>query len=1007
MPVAAGGPPAKYAGTHRGDSPFGRGGRVSDQQGLSSQLDFLVGGGTLGDLMRAHDWSRSPLGPPEGWPQSLKTTVGLMLKAEAQIVLFWGPEFCALYNDAYAPTIGAKHPAALGRPAVEHWTELWSDLRPLLQGVRDTGRTFFAKDRAFYIERHGYGETVYFDVSYSAVPEVDGSVGGVLCIVSETTERVLAERRQAFRLALEERLRDLTEPRVVMAAVVELLGRHLGANRVGYGEIQEDNETVVLHSCYADGIEPLSGAYSLLQFGPEAVAAQRRGETQWSDDVAADPRHDQAVWAAIDTRSYVSVPLVRDGRFTASLYVNFREPHAWTADEIGLIEEIAARTWAVVERAVAETALRASEERFRQFGDAAADTLWIVDAATGQLEYLSPAYERIWGEPRAQVMADIGRWAMFVHPEDLAGASQGLPRLMAGERLTQEYRIVRSDGEMRWILDVGFPIRDGQGRVVRAGGIAQDLTERKLAEEALRVSEQQLRDLNETLERRVAERTAALTESQRRFQGIFDSALQFMALLTPDGIVVEVNRTALAWSQITPAEIVGHPFWVAAPMRGNAALQAAIRAGIERAASGETVREQHEMRGAGEVRAMVDFSLKPILDEQGRPVFLVAEGRDITELKEAQEALRQSQKMEAMGQLTGGVAHDFNNLLTPILGALDMLQRSGAGSDREQRLIAGAIQSAERARVLVQRLLAFARRQPLQPDAVDLGELLSDMADLVASTTGPQIKVVVDVQPGLPPARGDRNQLEMAILNLAVNARDAMPSGGTLRIAASAETVGPHHRSRLETGRYLRIVVGDTGIGMDEATLARAVEPFFSTKGVGKGTGLGLSMVHGLATQLGGALTISSQPGKGTEIDLWLPETQASAGTAEPAAAEPDIRHEGVALVVDDEDLVRLSTASVLAELGYDPVEAGSAEEALRLIAEGLRPDIVVTDHLMPAMTGTQLARRLAVSHPALKVLIMSGYAEMDGIAAELPRLAKPFRSEELAACLSRLFNRR
>ena len=210
----------------------------------------------------------------------------------------------------------------------------------------------------------------------------------------------------------------------------------------------------------------------------------------------------------------------------------------------------------------------------------------------------------------------------------------------------------------------------------------------------------------------------------------------------------------------------------------------------------------------------------------------------------AEEALRQAQKMEAMGQLTGGVAHDFNNLLTPIVGALDMLRRKGLGGNREQRLIDGAAQSAERAKTLVQRLLAFARRQPLQPVAVDVAKLVIGMADLIRSTSGPQIRVVVEVQDDLAPAKADPNQLEMALLNLSVNARDAMPDGGTLRISAGEEQVGFGHTSKLEPGRYIRLSVADTGLGMDETTLARAVEPFFSTKGVGKGTGLGLSMVH-------------------------------------------------------------------------------------------------------------------------------------------------------------------
>jgi CheY-like chemotaxis protein/two-component sensor histidine kinase len=356
-----------------------------------------------------------------------------------------------------------------------------------------------------------------------------------------------------------------------------------------------------------------------------------------------------------------------------------------------------------------------------------------------------------------------------------------------------------------------------------------------------------------------------------------------------------------------------------------------------------------------------------------------------------------------MGQLTGGVAHDFNNLLTPIVGTLDMLQRRGVGGEREQKLIGGAMHSADRAKTLVQRLLAFARRQPLQPSAVDVGELTRGMADLIASTTGPQIQVVVDAPDSLPPARADANQLEMAILNLAVNARDAMPEGGTLRISVAAVAVARGHSSNLKPGRYLHLSVADTGTGMDEATLARAIEPFFSTKGVGKGTGLGLSMVHGLASQLGGALAIRSAPGLGTNVELWLPQGEAVPRSEPLVEAEAPPPGRGTVLLVDDEDLVRMSTADMLAELGYAVVEAGSAEEALRLMNRGSNPDIVVTDHLMPGMSGTDLARRIQAERPSIKVLIVSGYAETVGVAPDLPRLTKPFRSVDLATSLAAL----
>jgi CheY-like chemotaxis protein len=277
------------------------------------------------------------------------------------------------------------------------------------------------------------------------------------------------------------------------------------------------------------------------------------------------------------------------------------------------------------------------------------------------------------------------------------------------------------------------------------------------------------------------------------------------------------------------------------------------------------------------------------------------------------------------------------------------------------------------------------------------------MADLISSTTGPQIKVVVETPENTPSALADRNQLEMALLNLGVNARDAMPEGGTLRITVGGERLSNGHSSGLPAGEYVRLSVADTGVGMSEETRARAIEPFFSTKGVGQGTGLGLSMVHGLAAQLGGALTIQSQLGIGTNVELWLPVSGTHAGArAESCPSEP--RHlSGTALLVDDELLARESTAEMLSELGYHVVEAGSAEEALAAIRNGVKPDLLVTDHLMPGVTGTELVRLVRQLIPSLPALIVSGYAAIEDIAPDLPRLTKPFRQADLAASVAAL----
>jgi signal transduction histidine kinase/CheY-like chemotaxis protein len=438
--------------------------------------------------------------------------------------------------------------------------------------------------------------------------------------------------------------------------------------------------------------------------------------------------------------------------------------------------------------------------------------------------------------------------------------------------------------------------------------------------------------------------------------------------------------------------------------------QAQVRAGWARGLSGEEVTFIEDFGDPDRARPYYEIKFRTLRNEHGEPIGTYQFVTDVTQrlrdqaqLQEAQEALRQSQKLEAMGSLTGGVAHDFNNLLTPIIGSLDMLVRKGVGNERERRLIDGALQSAERAKTLVQRLLAFARRQPLQATAVDMSRLVEGMSGLIAATLGPAIEIRLALAE-LPPVKADANQLEMALLNLAVNARDAMPQGGSFSITAARESVRDGDRRGLACGHYVRMRVRDTGLGMDAETRQRAIEPFFSTKGIGKGTGLGLSMVHGLTAQLGGGLTIESEPSAGTSIDLWLPiSTTMPDDVDDDILATPIGQGRGIALLVDDEELVRISTAHMLAGFGFEVIEASSAKDALSLIEGGTMPDILITDHLMPGISGAELALQVRALQPSLPVLVVSGYAEIEGVAPNLPRLTKPFRNAELAASLAAL----
>ncbi|WP_114226911.1 MULTISPECIES: PAS domain S-box protein [Sphingomonas] len=520
--------------------------------------------------------------------------------------------------------------------------------------------------------------------------------------------------------------------------------------------------------------------------------------------------------------------------------------------------------------------------------------------------------------------------------------------------------------------------------------LMQEVAERsgQMAERA--EAEEALRSLNASLEAQVAERTADRDRMWRL-------STDLMLVARFDATITAINpawTTLLGWSE---EDLLGKPFL---SLVHPDDLQATVREAQRLEEGLTTLRFENRYRTRAGDFVWLSWTAVPDAN------FIHAVARDISaekataaRLQEAQEALRQSQKLEAMGQLTGGVAHDFNNLLSPIIGGLDLLQRRGIGDERTQRTIGAALASAERAKTLVQRLLAFARRQPLQPTAVDVPRLIKEMAGLLASTLGPRIELALDLAEDLPPALADANQLEMALLNLTVNARDAMDGGGHLHIAAQIHHIGTK-TDRLAEGKYVRVTVRDTGRGMDSETLARCIEPFFSTKGIGQGTGLGLSMVHGLAAQLSGDLSIKSAPGAGTSIELLLPVSKTRAAMEEEAT-EPDLAPlAGSALVIDDEELVRCSTAEMLAELGYDTIQAASAEDALRIFGER-NIDLLVTDHLMPGMTGVELARQVSERRPNTKILIVSGYADVQGIDTSYRRLTKPFRQADLAAALA------
>ena len=541
---------------------------------------------------------------------------------------------------------------------------------------------------------------------------------------------------------------------------------------------------------------------------------------------------------------------------------------------------------------------------------------------------------------------------------------------------------VRKDGSRFWAHVVVDPIRDGHGGLLGFAKITRDLSERKIAEDAL---------LDSKLEFRLL------------VQSVTDYAIY---MLDTEGNVVSWNAGAQRIKGYLPSEIIGQHFSRFYTPEDRAAGEPR-RALLTAEREGRFEKEGVRVRKDG-TRFWANVVIDPIRTPDGRLRGFAKITRDVTErraqqekLEQAREALMQSQKMEAIGQLTGGVAHDFNNLLTAVLGSLELVQKRVGDDPRVADLIGNAQQAARRGATLTQRMLAFARRQDLQVEPTDVAELVAGMTELLDRSLGASISIATRFPAAMGKVMVDRNQLEMALLNLALNARDAMPDGGPLEIAAREEAVDTDNPLRLTAGRYAVLSVIDRGEGMDEATLRRATEPFYTTKGVGKGTGLGLSMVHGLAEQMGGGLDLKSQPGVGTTASMWLPIADPAADAAaapppsDPLASGP--QRSLAILAVDDDFLVLSNTAAMLDDLGHRTTMAHSARDALKALRQE-KFDLLITDQGMPGMTGAELIDLVLSEQPELPIIIATGYAELPPGAAEgIPRIAKPFLQAHLA----------
>ena len=639
-----------------------------------------------------------------------------------------------------------------------------------------------------------------------------------------------------------------------------------------------------------------------------------------------------------------------------------------------------------MERSDRNIASLTDEGRYRLLVEAVTDyAIYMLDAS-GIVTTWNPGAQWFKGYAANEI---IGQHFSRFYTED--DRKTGLPSraLETAERegkFEAEGWRVRKDGSRFWAYVVIDPIRDRSGQIIGFAKITRDLTERKAAEQVLHRSEEQFRLL---------------------VQGVSDYAIYLLDL---EGNITSWNLGAQRIKGYFANEIIGQHFSRFYTDEDRAA-------GLPQLAL-ETVRKQGRFeKEAWRVRKdgsrfWAHVIIDPIRDDQGNAIGYAKITRDISERRKAEEELQkarefslQAQKLEAIGQLTGGIAHDFNNLLMAVLGSLELLRKRLSDDPKSIALLENAAQGAQRGTTLTKRMLAFARNYEMKKEAIDIPTLVHGMKELVERSMGPSFNMEIRFPLSLNPVEADANQLELALLNLSLNARDAMADGGDIILAAREENISAGHRSGLKAGRYIRLSVTDTGEGMDQETLLKATEPFFTTKGVGKGTGLGLSMVHGFAEQSGGRLILHSQKGAGTTAELLLPVAKTSEKPipATPAPPAKALRPLTI-LAVDDDALVLMNTVHMLEDLGHTVFEAYSGYEALEILRREDGIDLVVTDQAMPKMTGTELAKIIKREWPDIPVLLATGYADrVRGDDIGLPKLTKPYMQRELAEAIVRM----
>jgi PAS domain S-box-containing protein len=929
---------------------------------------------SFADLIAALDWSVTPLGPREGWPQQLTTLVQVMLGSAQPMFIAWGPEQAMLYNQSYAEILADKHPHALGRPVLDVWREVRADLIPIVEQAY-AGQPVQMDDIELLMIRNGYPEETHFAFSYTPVRDEHGVVAGFFCACVETTQAVLAERE---RVAERTRLEQMFEQAPGFIAVLESADHRFALANRAYRELVGKDD--LLGKPVRQALPELEGQ----DFLPLLDQVFNDGEAYRGDAVP--------------------VRLVREaGREAEERFVDFiYQP---MADGAGKVSGIFVEGVDVTERKLAESALREREEQLRLIVDSATDYAILTIDPERRVTSWSPGAARTFGYQAEEILGRSGD-ELFTNEDRAAGQPGREMNTALRDGMAPDVRWhLRKDGSSVFLDGSLRPLHDAAGRHLGFLKIARDETERRRVDEALRGAEERYR-----------------LAARATNDAIWDWNLQTDEIAWNDAVQVlfgyradEIGPTGAWWkSRIHPED----------QQRVVSGIQAAIDDDVD-SWTGEyrfvradgscadildrgTVVRDRDGQALRMVGAMHDLSGQKAAERELRRLNETLEQRVMEELAarvKTEEALRQSQKMEAIGQLTGGVAHDFNNLLTVIRSAADILRRLELSEEKRRRYLDAIADTADRAAKLTGQLLAFARRQALKPEVFNVGERVDAISDMLRTVVGSRIELVSDTDCGTCYVEADATQFETALVNMTVNARDAMDGAGRLTIAVQPVKNVPGVRGHgAAQGEFVSVVVSDTGSGIPADKIDQIFEPFFTTKEVGKGTGLGLSQVYGFAKQSGGEVDVASEVGEGTTFTLYLPRVDEpdSREAVDDASADQTPGH-GHILVVEDNEQVGAFSTQLLAELGFETSWAGNADAALRMLAEG--PDrfaAVFSDVVMPGMSGVELGQEVRRRYPGLPVVLTSGYSHVLAQDARhgFELLHKPYSVDDLTRIL-------